>query len=457
MKNQFHARLATILLVVSLSLNFTGCSQTPASVRFFTGTWNELLAEAKKQNKPIFVEVHTVWCGPCRQMEKQAFPNPDVARKFNANFINYHIDMEQGEGPMLREQYAITGVPTLLYLTPNGTLVYRSSGYNDIASLLADADKGLAAAESSAQLSALETDYKNGRRDMQFLRTYLTQHARMRQPAPEALELYMKQIPARDWESAENIRLMTRNNLTSTSATFNWLLNYVDGLHTDQSKASTRWAIIEMVDRITTAELERATTRAEVEEAIALRERSLGPLTADNKAFLANRIWTTFYKRTKNQAGYRKIALPVASRFMAKPIDSLRAADAYSAALAEKIAAKRAKVVPASLSTEAAPKPPYGRHSGYVANELHSFTSTYLLIMTSPADLKQALAWSERTIELTPAWEFLDTHAQLLVRLGRGDEAIQTEKRVIALAKAAGEPTAQYEKVLSEMTRQPKQ
>lgn len=449
MKKQFaFARLAfmwSLILVISLA----GCRQSPTSVQFFTGTWKELLAEAQKQEKPIFVEVHTVWCGPCRQMEKQAFPNPEVARKFNENFINYHIDMEQGEGPMLRNRYAITAVPTLLYLSPDGTLVYRSSGYDDVAALLADADKGIKAAENSAQLSALETDYKNGRRDTQFLRTYLMQHTRMGQPAPEALEIYMARIPARDWGSTENIRLMTRNNTTSTAPTFNWLLNLVDGLHTDQSKASTRWAIIEMVNRVTTDELERATTKAEVAEAIALRERSLGPLRADNKAFLANRLWMDFYKRTKDQDGYQKIASPIAKQLMAKSIDSLRAADISSASQDE----KRAKLVPASLKREAAKLAQYGPQSGYVASGLHKITSDYLLIMTSPADLKQALVWSERTLELMPVHVYMDTHAQLLGKLGRKAEAVQTEQRAIEQAKTAGEPTAPYEKTLSDLMR----
>ena len=42
-------------------------------IQFFKGTWNELLAEAKRQNKPIFVDVYTTWCRPCKVLDKDVF------------------------------------------------------------------------------------------------------------------------------------------------------------------------------------------------------------------------------------------------------------------------------------------------------------------------------------------------------------------------------------------------
>ena len=33
-------------------------------IEFFHGSWEEALAEAKKQEKPIFVDAFTTWCGP---------------------------------------------------------------------------------------------------------------------------------------------------------------------------------------------------------------------------------------------------------------------------------------------------------------------------------------------------------------------------------------------------------
>jgi uncharacterized protein YyaL (SSP411 family) len=58
-------------------------------IKFFNGTWKELLAEAKKQNKPIFMDVYTTWCRPCKVLDKDVFPNEKVGEFYNKNFINY--------------------------------------------------------------------------------------------------------------------------------------------------------------------------------------------------------------------------------------------------------------------------------------------------------------------------------------------------------------------------------
>ena len=66
-------------------------------IQFFKGTWNELLAEAKKQNKLIFVDVYTTWCRPCKVLDKDVFPNEKVGEFYNKNFINYKIDAEKAK------------------------------------------------------------------------------------------------------------------------------------------------------------------------------------------------------------------------------------------------------------------------------------------------------------------------------------------------------------------------
>ncbi|HLL96107.1 MAG TPA: DUF255 domain-containing protein [Spirosoma sp.] len=116
----------------------------PLGVRFFAGSWKEALAEAKRQNKPLFVEVNANWCPPCRRMVHEAFPNPKVAEKYNSRFINYQVDGEFGEGVDLVRSYAVGSYPTLLYIAPNGELMQRSVGYGGISGLLIQADMALA-------------------------------------------------------------------------------------------------------------------------------------------------------------------------------------------------------------------------------------------------------------------------------------------------------------------------
>lgn len=119
-------------------------AQPPAGVIFFTGSWQAALSEAKRQNKPIFLDVYTTWCPPCRRMAREAFPNARLAEKYNARFINYQINAEFGEGAELARTYAVGSYPTLLFIAPNGELVQRSVGYTGINGMITLADMALA-------------------------------------------------------------------------------------------------------------------------------------------------------------------------------------------------------------------------------------------------------------------------------------------------------------------------
>ena len=61
------------IFVLSFGNLFAYSIEEEKGIQFFKGTWNELLAEAKKQNKPIFVDVYTTWCRPCKVLDKDVF------------------------------------------------------------------------------------------------------------------------------------------------------------------------------------------------------------------------------------------------------------------------------------------------------------------------------------------------------------------------------------------------
>jgi thiol:disulfide interchange protein len=91
-------------------------------------SWNAVLALARKENKLIFLDAYTTWCGPCKYMQENVFPLSAVGRFYNARFINVKMDMEQGEGIELMQQFALTAVPTLLFINGDGNVVHRSVG-----------------------------------------------------------------------------------------------------------------------------------------------------------------------------------------------------------------------------------------------------------------------------------------------------------------------------------------
>ena len=85
-------------------------------VKFEKGTFAEAVAKAKKENKLVFVDFYTTWCGPCKKMDKEIFPKEIVGSYFNEKFVSIKIDAEKGEGIQLAEKYTVKGYPTMLVL-----------------------------------------------------------------------------------------------------------------------------------------------------------------------------------------------------------------------------------------------------------------------------------------------------------------------------------------------------
>ena len=132
-------KLTTFCLLLTAMLAFSGLkAQTGATgIDFFHGTFAEAQAKAKKENKLIFMDAYTTWCGPCRYMSANVFTDESVAEYYNAHFINLKMDMERGEGPTLSRRYSVMGYPTLLFINSNGEVKKRAMGGKKAAAFIA--------------------------------------------------------------------------------------------------------------------------------------------------------------------------------------------------------------------------------------------------------------------------------------------------------------------------------
>jgi len=113
---------------ISLGSYHVNAQESEDGIKFFKGTWEEVIQESIKENKPIFVDAYTVWCGPCRWMNANVFPVKEVGDFFNENYISYKFDMEKGEGPLFAKKYQINAYPTLLFLDSEGKVKHRLVG-----------------------------------------------------------------------------------------------------------------------------------------------------------------------------------------------------------------------------------------------------------------------------------------------------------------------------------------
>ena len=51
------------------------------------GTWEEAIEMANQEEKIIFVDAFTTWCGPCKRMSKLVFTDESVGQFYNRHFI----------------------------------------------------------------------------------------------------------------------------------------------------------------------------------------------------------------------------------------------------------------------------------------------------------------------------------------------------------------------------------
>ena len=113
-----------VLLFTCMALGVMAFAQT----NFQKLGFKEALEKAKAENKLVFVDCFTSWCGPCKMMAERILPLQEVGDYLNARFVCLQIDMEKGEGLELAKEYGVDVYPTFLVVNADGTLKGRMTG-----------------------------------------------------------------------------------------------------------------------------------------------------------------------------------------------------------------------------------------------------------------------------------------------------------------------------------------
>lgn len=165
-------RMAITMLAMWLWVASPAQSVDGVGIRFLDNSpWQEVLTAAQQENKLIFIDCYTSWCGPCKALAKEVFTRPEVGAFFNDRFINVKYDMEKGDGKMLRERYRqhIIGFPTLLLVNAEGKVLQQLAGYQQPEALIG----GIRKAAEGRDLFTLTREYGQGNREIGFIKEYI--------------------------------------------------------------------------------------------------------------------------------------------------------------------------------------------------------------------------------------------------------------------------------------------
>jgi thioredoxin-related protein len=139
------------------------------SLTFIHENFGEAMQKARAENKLVFIDAYTTWCGPCKMMDKQTFNDDDVAAFFNEKFVNLKLDMEKGDGQTIQLRYKIAAFPTLLFINADGEVIHKALGFQDADQFLA---VGKTALSSDQTFAAWTARYTKGEREPAFLKEY---------------------------------------------------------------------------------------------------------------------------------------------------------------------------------------------------------------------------------------------------------------------------------------------
>jgi uncharacterized protein len=90
----------------------------------------EAFAEARRENKPMLLDIGAVWCHWCHVMDRESYDDPAIAAIVNENFVAVKVDRDERPDIDSRYQAAVQAVsgqggwPLTAFLTPDGKPFY---------------------------------------------------------------------------------------------------------------------------------------------------------------------------------------------------------------------------------------------------------------------------------------------------------------------------------------------
>jgi len=90
----------------------------------------EAFEKAKRENKPILLDIGAVWCHWCHVMDRESYEDPEVAQIVNERFVAIKVDRDERPDIDSRYQVAVQAIsgqggwPLTGFLTPDGRPFY---------------------------------------------------------------------------------------------------------------------------------------------------------------------------------------------------------------------------------------------------------------------------------------------------------------------------------------------
>lgn len=140
-----HRRIARWVLVITAVLVGAylidawqaSAGETEDQISWRTGD-RAAFVEAREADKPVLLLYTASWCPPCKQLKAEVFADDDAAAWFEDNFIPVKLDTDHlnDQQTQQAQRLGITGIPTMIVMRPDGTVLTQQSGFHGKAAVL---------------------------------------------------------------------------------------------------------------------------------------------------------------------------------------------------------------------------------------------------------------------------------------------------------------------------------
>ncbi len=386
--------LLTFLLSVAPNLF---AQENTTGMKFEHTTLAELKKMAEAQQKTIFIDCYTTWCGPCKRMSKDIFPDSTVGAYYNAHFINAKFDMENGEGIEIANNYNVNSYPTYLFLNSKGELVHRSGGSMPAQEFI---NVGQSAVDPKKTI------------------IYIRQTVNAKSTDPELLYNYIFGSMRAHLDIDSVIRKNAFDQINGSTISDPWnrriVLNLGEGLDGLKKLITLKEPLSKEIGRDSLSFYFTNYERYQL-------------MDAANSDRLSD--YTEFKELLKSVQPTRMTAQEREQTY-------------WSADLSYALHWKNTELFMATATD--------GIEKYYWDNseQLNSLAWNATELTAQPQHMKEADRWIVRSIELDENYYNLDTRAWIQYKLGNNDLAKSLANKAIAAAKKAGEPEESYKSTL---------
>ena len=189
-------------------------NQKKDSIYFF-GTFDEAIEVAKEENKLLFLDFYTVWCGGCKSYDRFVFSDSTVQEYLEADFIFKSVDAEKGEGIELKNKFGVAGYPTLIIADQEGGEIGRIVGFElafmDSTNLFIEQVEKVASGVGTLQ--SMEKEYEKDPVNIELMY--------------DLIEAYKDHGKYQDIENLANIMIQSEDSLVQIDGHFYFALSWI--------------------------------------------------------------------------------------------------------------------------------------------------------------------------------------------------------------------------------------